>query len=955
MWEAVSGVSEKKDRCCILITPMSPEESLQKLHSESKASALEALNSLESSMEEGWEPDEASIKSLIDGLAHPVWIVRSKLFELLARFHEKVLPYLGDALVSENEDLQYWTLQVYASVAERTREQVSTTSDAAEKKRLSNFLGRIIRRLTSAAPKMSESNLQALLTGLGRVKEESLIPFLLEQLSSNRWVIRSEASRALMDIGSPVVPHVRKLILEGSRDQSYWSFVILGNLLAEKAIDPFYRVISSKEYSEEVRIYALAGLKQIQSASIIPYLIKCLSSDLWILRAQASETLILYKEEVTDSLLECLSSKDQNVRFWALKTLAEVVTERDIDKIEDYLKMPDQELRFYTISALAKIGSERSIRCISTCFSDEAWMIRKHAADSLVALGEVVIQPLVSILRENQDLDEKIFWILQIFSALKVRTVLPALRQLLMSGTRDYRLYATRAIAQIPGEESVELLIAGFSSEFWVIRNECYRELIKIEGTAPALLCFPYLKHEDPSLRYWIHRFFAETPLEGARQLAEELKGLEIEEIKRFSESLQNLQETPLNNLFRLSTASLQLGYEYLSDPFKIKEGKVKTVEPGPIPPGVLLPTLTPLPAESNVFHFEDPQFAPFSIELPEILEKMVFLGASDLHLKPLHPPRVRVNGRIQSLDLPALNSNQLRDLIRKVLPVPQQRKFCDKKQLDWAYTHPGGERFRVNLFLSHKGVEAAFRHVRSRIPTFADLHLPEDSFEKLSRLEHGLILITGVTGAGKSSTLASIIGAINRRDSKHIICIEDPIEYVHKDQKSMVVHREIGEHVDSFLDGLRGCLREDPDVVLVGEMRDRETVKSVLTLAGTGHLVLSTFHTSSAPQTIEQIIQFFPAEERLSICSQLSFCLQAVISQVLVEDSQALGRIPALEMMMGTQAVRNLIREGKTEQLFSAMQTAGSEGMYTREQYLKNILQKGKISREVLEIYVQG
>ena len=312
----------------------------------------------------------------------------------------------------------------------------------------------------------------------------------------------------------------------------------------------------------------------------------------------------------------------------------------------------------------------------------------------------------------------------------------------------------------------------------------------------------------------------------------------------------------------------------------------------------------------------------------------------------------VRINGKIQAMSLPPIDANQLRLLLRNSFNASQQRKFCEKKQLDCSFQHSNGERFRINLYLSHRGIEGAFRHVKSSIPSFTDLGLPEEQFERMAMLESGLVLITGVTGAGKSSTLASIIGAINQRQSKHIICIEDPIEYLHQNMKSVISHRQIGDHVDTFVDGLSACLREDPDVVLVGEMRDTETIKSVLKLAGTGHLVFSTFHTESAPQTIEQIVQFFPPDERQSICSQLSFCLRLVVSQILVEDNKALGRVPVLEIMSGTSAVKNMIREGKTEQLFSVMQTSGGEGMVTRDQYLKTLFSKSLISRETMDLY---
>ena len=923
---------------------MHPEDSLTQLSSDDRDEAISAVSYLADLLEDGWDPNEESIQILIKGLSHPLWIVRSKLYELFSRFHDKILPFLGDALISENQDLQYWSIQIYCSVALRNKELLQELEDPGEKKKIQNFQKRIIRRLTDASSIMSESNQQVLITSLGRIQDVSLISFFEAQLSSSRWIIRNEAAKALHDIGTFVVPHLKKLIASGTRDQAYWSFVVLGQVLGVKAIEPFYKIVASKDQSEEVRTYALAGLKQIQSEEIIPYLIRCLSSDLWILRAQASETLVRYQNKTTAPLLECISSKDQNLKFWALKTLSEVVSEKDLAQIELYLETPDQELRFYIITALQKIGGDRAIRCISRCFSDEAWMIRKHASDSLIIMGEPVIKTLISVLRENSECEEKVFWILQVFSALRACTVLPALRQLLLESLRDIRLYAARAIAQIASEESVAILIEGLGNDLWVVRNECFRQLIQMDAVIVIPNCLMNLECENSSVRYWIHRYFEESGFEGAQQLAEELKKVGKPAIKKFSLDLMNLQNHVLEDLFSSSTASLAMVTNLLSDPFKVRERKISTMafSNSQLPPQGFSQTHTI--EEPNILHFEEPGFKSYPLTLSEILEKMVFLGASDLHLKPCHSPRVRVSGRIQPVNLPEISINQIRDLLRSELPVRLQRKFCEDKQVDWTYSPDGNERFRLNLFQSHRGVEAAFRHIPSNIPTFSDLSLPEDIFQKISRIQQGLILITGITGSGKSSTLASLIGAINNRDHKHIICIEDPIEYLHADIRSMVVHRQIGEHVDSFLEGLKGCLREDPDVILVGEMRDRETVKAVLTLAGTGHLVLSTLHTVSAPQSIEQIIQFFPPEERQGICSQLSFSLQAVVSQQLIEDHQALGRIPILEIMMGTQAVQNLIRDGKTEQLYSVMQTAGSDGMFTRQQYYKSLLQEGKI-----------
>jgi twitching motility protein PilT len=657
---------------------------------------------------------------------------------------------------------------------------------------------------------------------------------------------------------------------------------------------------------------------------------------------------------VVDDLLICFDSQDQNLRFWALKTLAEVVSKNDIEKIENLIKSPDQELRFYTITALTRIASQRAIQLVARCFDDEAWLIRKHAADSLLALGDKVIQPLASLLKEQADNEEIVFWVLQVFSGLKIKTVLPALSSLLQSERKDYRLYAVRAIAQIPGEESLRTLINGFGNDLWVVRHECYRELKKHEPLLPHIIALRAVNHENDSIHFWVTKFLKETELPGVVNLSEELEKMQKTEIDGFIDMLESLQHKYIWEIFQSNLASINMLKEYCADPFKSKIDHARPQAP-PEERRTALPNMA-MPASElqtsaspkiNYFHFEQSNFNDYPHSLEEILEKMVFLGASDLHLKYSKPPMVRVNGCIQPMELPELEPNHIRVLLRNTLSAAQQLAFCQKKQLDCSCSIASKERFRANVFLSEWGVEAAFRHIPSTIPTFSALNLPEELFDKISRYESGLILITGLTGSGKSSTLASIIGTINRRESKHIICIEDPVEYLHTSQKSIVSHRQLGEHVDSFVDGLTAAMREDPDIVLVGEMRDPETIKSVLKLAGTGHLVFSTFHTASAPQTLEQLIQFFPPEERSNICAQLSFCLNVVISQILVPEKHAISRVPVLETLFATQAVKNLLREGKAGQLYSVMQTSASDGMMTRDTHLKSLYQQDKITRD--------
>lgn len=319
--------------------------------------------------------------------------------------------------------------------------------------------------------------------------------------------------------------------------------------------------------------------------------------------------------------------------------------------------------------------------------------------------------------------------------------------------------------------------------------------------------------------------------------------------------------------------------------------------------------------------------------------------GASDLHLTEGVPPILRVNGNLVRLaDAPALTKDKVYSLINSILTEEQQSILKEELQLDSALELETG-RYRVSVYATRKGLSAAFRLVPERLKSFEDLGLPK-SLERLMQLMDGLILVTGPTGCGKSTTLAAMLDWINEHRQDHIITIEDPIEFVHHHKRCIINQREIGSHADSFTFALRGALRQDPDIILVGEMRDLETISTALTAAETGHLVLATLHTKSAAKTIDRLIDAFPAHQQNQIRTQLSETLQAVIAQSLLPLKDGSGRVPAVEILVATPAVRNCVREMKSHQISSIIQTSGRDGMQSLAQSLRSLLHEGKISK---------
>ena len=338
------------------------------------------------------------------------------------------------------------------------------------------------------------------------------------------------------------------------------------------------------------------------------------------------------------------------------------------------------------------------------------------------------------------------------------------------------------------------------------------------------------------------------------------------------------------------------------------------------------------------------------SFDFAAVLNKMAEVKASDVHLTPGFPPAMRMRGRIAPVDgFPKLTPQDTREVVYALLNDSQRKQFENALQLDFAYAIPGVGRYRVNCFFQRGAISAAFRLIPHEIQTLDQLGLPA-VLEDFCRKPRGFVLMTGPTGSGKSTSLAAMIDLINSEREEHILTIEDPIEFLHSHKKCIVNQREIGSDATDFAAALKSALREDPDVILVGEMRDLETISTALTAAETGHLVFATLHTQSTSQTVDRIIDVFPPHQQQQVRMQLSIALQGIVTQQLLPTADGSTRVVGAEVMVPTPAIRNLIREGKTHQMYSALQTSGSVGMQTMDAHLAQLVRMGKITRSLAQ-----
>jgi twitching motility protein PilT len=406
-----------------------------------------------------------------------------------------------------------------------------------------------------------------------------------------------------------------------------------------------------------------------------------------------------------------------------------------------------------------------------------------------------------------------------------------------------------------------------------------------------------------------------------------------------------------------------KIGYRVnpvLSDPTVIAEllGLGDRPVPGPAPQSPLVDLGTNAePAPEELSHVErllqsgipaEASSGSVPLHIDDLLRYAVAVGASDLHLTASQPGAIRLHGAIRPIEgCPVLDNEQIRDMVFGILPASQRERFEEEHELDTSHSINGVGRFRVNVSLQRGTIAAALRPIPHEMPEFDTLGIP-DSVKAFTDLRRGLVLVTGPTGSGKSTTLASLIDIINRTKPLHIVTVEDPIEFLHDHKRSIITQREIGEDTNSFAEALRRVLRQDPDVILVGELRDLETISTALTAAETGHLVFATLHTQDAPQTIDRIIDVFPTNQQEQIRVMLAATLEGVVTQQLIVTAEGNSRVPCSEVLVCTSAIRNLIRQSKTHQIYSLMQVGGSFGMQTMDQGLATLVKQGVISEAI-------
>ncbi len=829
--------------------------------------------------------------------------------------------------------------------------QISAESDQERKQTLCYWLTTIIREQSGIPVKLVEDLFQfgnhhirkMILDNNPNLGREEFTPFLYGLLADDSWEIRERASRNLIEMNEQVVPILERNFNRSNDHQKFWTFKIIAKILGSNAVKYFSKFIKEVPDDEKMSLYAVSNLGEIDDPRVIKSLLNFLKTDSFLIREQVFRSLCKVAINHRTDVIKILKSKLDGL---ALETMLRVTANcyghEVVSDLSELFDSKDAQTRYLAVIHLGNFKAQDTARILIQRFIDERYAIRKVAMEKLSQLQTYAISPLLETLKSsNKDL---VYWALNSLGVIAEPTTLSSISTLLHSTDKELRLLALETISQIDTEECCEIFLEAFDNDRWEVRQRA-SELFPDCSHYPIIYLLMGCCSPNQNTRFWSLKTIERMELTGAGEFIQQINQgfdspqLYIRNLKLADQNILSQQLRKKNPvLFKIEQS--------------IKENTTQAVAHRPVAIGTNQHSTSAAQIYSNatverISLPDTSQSEPYSIDLNNLLEQAFNLEASDIHLKVGHAPIVRVNGKLSSMRESEINNEHVVLFAKQILEDKHLARLEQNFQVDTSYQTVSGTRLRINIYKTLVGYELAGRFISDKVPTFESLRLPVSVMQRISTLENGLVILTGPTGSGKSSTLASMINYVNVLAHKHIICIEDPVEYLHTSKLSYISQREVLRDVSSFPSGIRATLREDPDVILIGELRDEESVETAITLAGTGHLVLTTLHAPTCTSAVEQLMDFFSAEHQEHIRKQLAFNLKAIVSQRLLRRKTGGGRIPACEIMINTPAVKNIIRDGKTEQLPTMIETSKKDGMVSLDQTLKDLIHTGQITLE--------
>ena len=745
---------------------------------------------------------------------------------------------------------------------------------------------------------------------LAKKPDKRIIVAFLEKISDPSWIVRKQVKRVLIQLGDSIYQIIQEYFQTCSSAQKYECIKIIPLILREKAFILFQRMLES-DTTGAYKPYVCAGLGEIRNEVSMKVLLSLLDDSSIIVRQEAIKALEFWGKDVVNGAISIFATASKETRLCIMQLLGRILGLGVIDVLKECFGTLNQETKFLLLTALGEVRDPKVIPELLPYLKDESIFIVDYTKNILVQLGVHAVDPLVAAL-DSED-EELVVQVLKVLGKIGSKEALRPLLFIIDNSKKTIiRTCAIEAITQLQKFELIAgMLLLKLDDKDISIRHTIVENLAKLPRKSflkdLTMSCFD----RNADIAWWSREIFKRRDYAGIPALLSLYDNGTDFERERIISALSKLNGDQLDTVLQRSSLTFD--------------------------------TLKAENVESKVLRRK---YAKENItDMKELLYFLQEEHGSDLHLSIGVPPSIRVHGELVRTTFETITPEKSRFLLYSIMNEHQKKEFNEKMELDFSYEVPDCARFRVNIFMQKNGMAGVFRIIPNTVPSFKEISIDTNVVEKMCNNKSGLILVTGATGSGKSTTLASMIDYINRTRYDHIITIEDPIEFIHPHKRSVVSQRELGTNTLSFSNALRSALREDPDVILVGEMRDLETMKLAIAASETGHLVFSTLHTNSAYESVNRIVGSFPGDVQQTIRMQLAASIRGIISQRLIPAYLGQGRVLAYEVLLGTTPVKRCIKEDKTDQIISTMQTSRQEGMITMDQCLEDLVVSKKIS----------
>lgn len=854
--------------------------------------------------------DRAAILSLIEFFHHQIWAIRKYASQSLVRCGLKnrdTLDIINGYMTAsgfKNEDDLYWALQTAAGI------------------RVNNAAGYLMNwAVEEAYPKNYMSHL---ITALARINDTSSVAFLIEALGNENWIVKKEASAALIAFGRNIIPQLQSAFSNEKIEIRTWISKIIGQILGKDAYSFFKNMLASER--KEMRYYAICALSESDDPQAAAAIAAKVADPSWLIRIQAADILEKMGESALEYLKKNIVEGSSDDRFHSIKIIQKIMKDKAFTTVRDFLNLDDTETKIMLLSALAEQDDETVFNLLCDSLTEPNYLVQRHAANLLIHYGNTVAPKIAAAFTRTQNGTTR-YWFIDALSAFDTREAFFAQAEIFAAASKRQKIQILRSINNSGDAEIDRLrmlfLINALSDEGYSVRNAAFNQLAK----------FVHLKVDFDSREIGLEEALMMIRETGLEQRDNE----QVKELIRSNDCASAMARIACGGIMNSAAqASRQAqaagGVSQIAGPQAYQGAGHHEVQSGQ--------------AAAVQHSYQLHETREYTMSIEEILRQAVEKKASDIHFATDYPPTFRINGHIEFQEyLQTLEAPHIRHLAYQVLNPHARHAFEMSQELDTSFEIKGLARFRVNMYMDMRGIGMVFRVIPYEIPDLDTLGVPA-IIKTLAQKQKGLVLVTGPTGSGKSTTLASMLNYINKNRKSHIITIEDPVEFVHKPIQSKVTQRELNTSTRSFAGALRSSLREDPDIILVGEMRDLETIEMAITAAETGHLVLSTVHTSSAANTIDRLIDAFPADKHSQVRAALTEGLIAVVAQSLVPKKNG-GMIAAFEIMTMTSAIGNLIKEGKTTQIKDYMLAGKQYGMQILDDSLAELMSRDEITFE--------